>query len=45
MITITTHGGKVYTDPSQIKVYRNEKTEMFYRFLENFVPQQKEDSA
>lgn len=45
MVTITTHDGKVYTDPSQVKVLRNEKMEMFYRFLENFVPQQKEDSA
>ena len=45
MVTITTHDGKVYTDPSKIKVTRNEKTEMFYRFLETFVPEQKEESA
>lgn len=36
MVTITTHDGRVYTDPSQIKVLRNENTEMFYRFLESF---------
>ena len=36
MVTITTHDGRVFTDPSQIKVTRNENTEMFYRLLENF---------
>lgn len=38
-VTITTHDGKVYTDPSKIKVLRNENTEMFYRLLENYAPQ------
>lgn len=35
-VIITTHDGKVYTNPEDIKVERNENTEMFYRFLENF---------
>lgn len=39
MVTITTADGKVYTDPSKIKIPRNEKTELFYHILENFVPQ------
>lgn len=40
-VTITTHDGKVYTDPSKIKIPRNENTEMFYRILENYVPKDK----
>lgn len=35
-VIITTRDGKVYTNPEDIKVERNEDTEMFYRFLENF---------
>ena len=35
-VIITTRDGKVYTNPEDIKVERNENTEMFYRFLENF---------
>lgn len=37
-IIATTHEGKVITDPTQIKVERNEKTELLYRLLENFEP-------
>lgn len=35
-VTITTHDGKTYERPEDIKVRRNKNTEMFYRFLENF---------
>lgn len=51
MVTITTHDGKVYTNPEDIKVPRNENTEMFYQFLERFRDermqqmQTKEDTA
>lgn len=43
-VTITTHDGKVYTDPSKIKIPRNEHTEAFYRFLENYKPKKKPES-
>ena len=36
MVTITTHDGQVFTDPSLISIPRNENTENFYRFLENY---------
>ena len=51
MVTITTHDGKVYTNTEDIKVPRNENTEMFYQFLERFRDermqqmQTKEDTA
>ena len=41
-VTITTHDGVVYTDPSQIKIPRNEHTELLYRMLENYHPEKKE---
>lgn len=47
-VIITTHDGKVYTNPEDIKVARNENTEMFYRFLENYRDEMmctKEDTA
>lgn len=44
-VTITTHDGKVYSDPRQIKVPRNEHTESFYRILENYVPKQKDKTT
>lgn len=44
-VTITTHDGKVYTDPKQIKVPRNEHTEMFYHLLEIYEPPQKETES
>mgnify|MGYP001095290751 FL=1 len=34
-VFITTYDGKMYTDPSKIKVPRNTNTENFYRILEN----------
>ena len=37
-VTLTTHDGIVYTDPSKIAIPRNEYTEMFYQMLENYVP-------
>lgn len=37
-VTITTHDGKVYTDPGKIKIPRNENTEILYQMLENYVP-------
>ena len=44
-VTITTHDGKIYTDPSKIKIPRNENTELFYQLLENYVcPKGKETS-
>lgn len=44
-VTITTHDGKVYTDPGQVKIPRNEYTEAFYRILENYVPKAKDGTA
>ena len=47
-VIITTYDGKVYTNPEDIKVERNENTEMFYRFLEQFRDersQKQEDTA
>lgn len=41
-VTITTSDGKVYTDPSKIKIVRNENTESFYRMLENYAKKRKE---
>lgn len=41
MVTIITHDGKVYTDPGQIEVPRNETTEMFYQLLESHLLKQK----
>lgn len=40
-VTITTHDGVVYTDPSQIKIPRNEHTELLYSMLENYHPEKK----
>ena len=37
-VTITTADGKVYTDPTKVKIPRTEYTEAFYRMLENYVP-------
>lgn len=37
MVTITTHDGKIHTDPSQVKVARNTNTEKLYRFLEKYI--------
>lgn len=36
-VTIKTSDGKVYTDPSKIHIPRNEKTEMFYRIVDQYV--------
>lgn len=36
MVTITTHDGQVFTDPSLITIPRNDNTEKFYCFLENY---------
>lgn len=47
-VIITTYDGKVYTNPEDIKVERNENTEMFYRFLEQYRDeriQKQEDTA
>ena len=47
-VIITTYDGKVYTNPEDIKVERNENTEMFYRFLEQYRDeriQKREDTA
>jgi hypothetical protein len=35
-VTIRTSDGRVYTDPSQIHIPRNEKNEMFYRIVDQF---------
>lgn len=35
MVTITTHDGRVFTDPSLVQIPRNENTEKFYLFLES----------
>ena len=45
MVTITTHDGRVFTDPSQIKVVRNENTEAFYQMLERFLQRPREQTA
>lgn len=47
-VIITTHDGKIYTNPEDIKVGRNENTEMLYRFLEQYRDeriQRQEDTA
>ena len=47
-VIITTYDGKVYTNPEDIKLERNENTEMFYRFLEQYRDeriQKREDTA
>ncbi len=44
-VLITTHDGKVYTDPSKIKVPRNINTESFYRILENVPSPKKNEST
>lgn len=36
MVTITTYDGQVFTDPSLIVVPRNDNTEKFYQFLEDY---------
>lgn len=45
MVTIRTSDGKVYTDPRQVRIERNEKTELFYRMVENFKPKKKNEEA
>lgn len=35
MVTITTHDGCIFTDPSLVQIPRNENTEKFYLFLES----------
>lgn len=35
MVTITTHDGRIFTDPSLVQIPRNENTEKFYLFLES----------
>lgn len=45
MITVRTSDGKVYTDPRQVRIERNEKTEMFYRMVENYKPKEKKQEA
>lgn len=37
-VTIKTADGKVYTNPGEIHIPRNEKTEMFYRIVDQYVP-------
>lgn len=44
-VLITTHDGKVYTDPSKIEVPRNVNTESFYRILENDIPSPKKNES
>ena len=47
-VIITTYDGKTYKNPEDIKVERNENTEMFYRFLEQYRDeriQKREDTA
>lgn len=39
MVTITTHDGKVYTDPCQIHIPRNEITKVFYEMLDTYIPE------
>ena len=33
MVTITTHDGCIFTDPSLVQIPRHENTEKFYLFL------------
>lgn len=44
-VTIRTSDGKVYTDPSQIHIPRNEKTAMFYKIVDEYQvkPKKKDD--
>lgn len=35
-IIMTTVEGKNYSNPEKIEMRRNEKTEIFYKFVENF---------
>lgn len=35
-VTIKTADGKVYTNPNDIHIPRNEKTEMFYRIVDKY---------
>jgi hypothetical protein len=40
VVTIRNNDGKVYKDPKKIHISRNEKTEMFYRIVDQYVPKQ-----
>lgn len=39
-VTIRTSDGKVYTDPSEIHIPRNEKYEAFYRSVDQYEPKE-----
>lgn len=37
-VTIKTSDGKVYTNPADVHIPRNEKTAMFYQLVDQYVP-------
>lgn len=45
MVTVRTRDGKVYTDPTKVRIERNENTEMFYQMVENYEPKKKKEAA
>ena len=44
-IRIITKDGKVYTDPKEVHIPRNEKYEMLYRIVENYKPVEKKEGT
>lgn len=41
MVTIKTSNGKVYTNPKDVHIARNEKTEMFYDIVMGYPKKEK----
>lgn len=44
IVTIEAPDGKIYTDPSKVKIRREDFPEL-YRILENFKPKSKDETA
>lgn len=44
VVTIIKDGIR-YTDPSKVHIPRDEKTEAFYKMVENYVPKPKKDKG
>lgn len=45
MVTIKTSDGKIYTNPKDIHIPRTDKTEAFFKLVEQYVPKREDKTA
>lgn len=45
LVTIKTSDGKIYTNPKDIHIPRTDKTEAFFKLVEQYVPKREDKTA